>query len=152
MTRRLLAIIAFGGLLVAGMKVASPVAAVPVAQVVSTIQNSGGHYSAGGASLRGADCSGLVSVAQSLAMGVPIQRFGNTDSLLAGHWPHAIRGAQQSDLFIIGATSSHMVARVNGVGIEATTSGAPFVIGPAAKSPWTPGFQVFHLDPAVLAA
>lgn len=152
MTRLLLLLIGLGGLLAATTLVAPTSRAMPLAQVVSTIQNSGGHYAGGSASLLGADCSGLVSVAQSLATGVPVQRFGNTYSLLAGNWPHAIPGARPDDLFIIGATSSHMVARVNGVGIEATGGGRPFVIGPAAKSPWTPGYRQWHLDPAILVA
>jgi hypothetical protein len=42
-----------------------------------------------------------------------------------------------------------MVVRIDGVGIEATTSGRPYVIGPGAKSPWSMPTQ-WHLDPKVI--
>jgi hypothetical protein len=118
--------------------------------VITTLRDARGHYVRAGASLTGADCSGLVSVAQSLATGLPIHRFGSTRTILAGAWPHAIPGAVEGDAFIIGANSRHMVARVDGVGIEATTSGQPFKIGSEARSPFAPEFNQWHLDPAVL--
>jgi hypothetical protein len=83
-------------------------------------------------------------------MGQPIHRLGNTHSLWAGAWPHAIPGAVEGDRFIIGGNSDHMVARIDGVGIEATTSGQPFKIGPEARSPFAPEFRQYHVDPAVL--
>lgn len=97
MLRTLLACIAAGALLVVGVR-AAPASAMPLPEVVATIRDAGGHYQRGAATLKAADCSGLVSVAQSLAMRVPIQRWGNTRSLLAGRWPHAIRGATPQDL------------------------------------------------------
>lgn len=124
---------------------------MPLTDVVSTIRDSGGRYVAARASLQASDCSGLVSVAQSLAMGVPIQRFGSTRTILAGQWPHAIPGAVESDRFVIGANSRHMVARIDGVNIEATTSGQPFKVGPDARSPFSPEFRQWHLDSSVLA-
>lgn len=46
-----------------------------------------------------------------------------------------------------------MVAQVNGTGIEATTSGQPYKIGPSAASVWDPRFVVrFHVDPNMLLA
>ena len=148
--RRFLILAFVGGLLAAGMKVAPPVQAMPLAQVVSTIRDANGYYVRAGASLRGADCSGLVSVAQTLAMGQAPHRLGSTRTLLAGGWPNAIPGAAPDDLFIIGANYSHMVAQVNGVGIEATTSGAPFKVGASARSVWSPEFRQWHIDPRVL--
>lgn len=139
-----------GGLLAAATKVAPPTQAMPLSQVVATIRDAGGHYASASASLKAADCSGLVSVAQTLAMGQPIHRLGSTHTALAGQWPHAIPGASQGDSFIIGANSGHMVAQINGVGIEASTSGQPFRIGAEATSVWEPQFQRFHIDPAVL--
>lgn len=120
-------------------------------RVVDTITHSGGRYVAGGASLAGADCSGLVSVAQSLATGQKPRRFGSTHTLLAGQWPHAIRGASPDDLFVIGGNASHMVARVGGVNIEARQSGEGFRIGADARSPFDYP-QVWHIDPKVLVA
>lgn len=148
--KRFLILVFLGGLLAAGMKVAPPVRAMPLAQVVSTIRDANGYYVRAGASLKGADCSGLVSVAQTLAMGQNPHRLGSTRTLLAGQWPNAIPGASKDDLFIIGANSGHMVAQVNGVGIEATTSGAPFKVGPTARSVWAPEFRQWHVDPRVL--
>lgn len=149
--KRLLTLVLLGGMLAAGMKVAAPASAVPLAQVVSIIRDANGYYVRAGASLKGADCSGLVSVAQTLATGQPVGRLGSTRTLMAGQWPHAIAGAVPGDLFVIGGNNSHMVAQVLGVNIEASTSGQPFRIGADAKSPWTPGYRQWHLDPAVLA-
>ncbi|MCH9731659.1 MAG: hypothetical protein K0U84_18615 [Actinomycetia bacterium] len=125
--------------------------AMPLPEVVSTIAESGGHYRPGGASLAGADCSGLVSVAQSLAMGEPVRRLGSTHTLLAGAWPHAIPGATRDDRFVIGVNPQHMVARVGGVRIEATCCGRPFKVGPSAASPFDPQFTQYRIDEAVLA-
>lgn len=147
--QRPLALAAFGALLAAGIQVATPADAAPLDQVVATIRDAGGRYQPGSATLAGADCSGLVSVAQSLAMGQPPQRLGNTHSLLAGQWPHAIRGASESDRFIIGADTGHMSAKIGGVRIEATCCGRPFLVGAQARSPFTFP-HVFHIDPGVL--
>lgn len=147
---RLLILVGFGGLLAASITFAPPIPAMPLHQVISTIQAANGHYARASASLSAADCSGLVSVAQSLAMGQPIRRLGSTHTLLAGQWPHAIPGARPDNLFVIGANSGHMVARINGVGIEATTSGQLFKIGAEAASPWEPQFQLWHIDERVL--
>lgn len=148
-SRRLLA--TFGALLAAAYLVISPRAeAMPLPEVVATIADSGGHYRYGGASLAGADCSGLVSIAQTLAMGEQPHRLGNTESMLAGQWPHAIPGASPDDAFIIGVNASHMVAKVGGVRIEATCCGQPFKVGPAATSPFAPQFQQYRIDEAVL--
>src|SRR5882672_4205027 len=68
MTKRLALLAILGALLAAGMKVAPPAAAMPLSQVITTIRDAGGRYVRAGASLTGSDCSGLVSVAQSLAM------------------------------------------------------------------------------------
>lgn len=148
--RRLLALLALGGLLAAGVKVAAPAEAMPLPEVVAAIRDSGGHYQRGSASLKAADCSGLVSVAQSLAMGQKPRRLGSTRSLLAGRWPHAIPGASPDDLLIIGTSRSHMSASLRGVNIEATCCGRPFKVGPSARSPFTFP-HVFHIDPGVLA-
>lgn len=123
---------------------------MPLAQVISTLADAHGSYSYASASLRAADCSGLVSVAQSLATGEPVHRFGDTHTLLAGGWSDVIAGAVPEDLFIIGANSSHMVAQVNGVGIEARTRGMPWLIGPSARSPWSPEFRQWHVNPGML--
>lgn len=149
MTRYLLCLW-FGGLLAAATLVAPPAHAEPLQDVINQIRDSGGRYVHAGASLKGADCSGLVSVAQSLAMGWPIKRLGDTRSLLAGRWPHVIAGATPEDRFIIGVNSAHMVARIDGTGIEASTSGQPYKVGPSAASPFEPRFRLFHVDPAVL--
>lgn len=148
--RRLLAIAFLSALTVMGVKVAAPADAMPLHQVITTIQQSGGHYQRAGASLKGADCSGLVSVAQSLAMGKPIRRWGNTDSLLNGSWPHAIPGAKPDDLFVIGTNHRHMSARVGGIKIEATCCGRPFLVGAQARSPFSFP-NLYHVNPEVLA-
>lgn len=148
--RRFLALMALGGLLAAGVKVAAPASAMPLDAVVATIRDAGGHYQRGAATLEAADCSGLVSVAQSLAMGQEPRRLGNTHSLLAGSWPHAIPGATPDDVFIIGASRSHMSAQIDGVRVEATCCGRPFKVGPSARDPFTYP-HVFHVDEAVLA-
>lgn len=148
---RLLILVGLGGFIAAAtLYIAGPARAEPLSQVVTTIQNSGGRYVRAGASLSGSDCSGLVSVAQSLAMGVPIHRFGDTRSLLAGRWPYAIRGAVPEDRFVIGVNRSHMVAAIDGISIEASTSGQPYKIGPSAASPFDRRFTQFHIDPGVL--
>lgn len=149
---RLLACMLFGGLLSAGLKVAPPVLAMPLSQVISTLRDANGYYSWASATLKGADCSGLVSVAQSLATGQVPHRLGDTHTLLAGAWPDVIPGASQDDSFIIAANSGHMVAQIDGVGIEAKTRGTPWAIGPDATSVWAPQFRRWHVNPAVLAA
>lgn len=121
-----------------------------LSQVVSTIRDSGGRYRWASASLTAADCSGLVSVAQSLAMGEAPHRLGDTNTIWAGHWPHVLEGAGPDDEFVIAASRSHMMAQVDGVGIEATTAGQPYKIGPAAHSVWDPALRRWHVDPAVL--
>jgi cell wall-associated NlpC family hydrolase len=153
MTRRLLTLVFMGGLLVGGLKVAPPARAMPLDQVVAAIQGSGGRYVWAGASLAGADCSGLVSVAQSLATGQPPHRLGDTSTLLAGRWPNAVAGAEPNDRFIIAANGSHMVAQIDGVGIESTTRGQPYRVGSAASSVWDRRYTArYHVDPAVLVA
>lgn len=124
--------------------------AFTIDDVVWMIQNSGGRYVPAGASLSGADCSGLVSVAQSLAMGQQPHRLGNTTSLLAGRWPGVVPGASPGDRFIIGVNAGHMVAQIDGVNIESTTSGQPYRVGAGAASPWSGPFQVYHVDPTLL--
>lgn len=149
---RLLACMLLGGLLTAGLKVAPIASAMPLSQVISTIRDANGHYSWASASLQAADCSGLVSVAQSLATGQPVHRLGDTHTLLAGGWPDAIPGAAQDDLFIIAANSGHMVAQIGGVGIEAKTRGTPWAIGADATSVWAPQFRRWHIRPDMLVA
>ena len=135
---------------------AAPLTAPAVAQAATVeevpwiIQNSGGRYVYAGASLAGADCSGLVSVAQSLATGQAPRRLGNTHSLLAGSWPGVRPGASPGDRFVIGVNAGHMVAQVDGINIESTTSGAPYRVGPGADSPWSGKYQLYHVDPALL--
>lgn len=148
---RYLSLAFLGGLLAASTLFAQRAEAMPLPQVITAIQDAGGHYVRGAASLTAADCSGLVSVAQSLATGQAPHRLGNTTSLLNGQWPNAIRGASPEDVFIIAANRGHMVAQINGVGLEATTSGRPFLVGAPASSVWAPQFPArFHVDPAVL--
>jgi cell wall-associated NlpC family hydrolase len=133
-------------------------AAVPVeparkrlSVVLDTIRHSGGIYVWAGASLSAADCSGLVSVAQSLAMGQKPHRIGDTHSLLAGQWPGAIPGAKPGDRFIIGVSPTHMVAMVDGVRLESRSRGMPYLIGDQAASPWDKQFTaVYHIDPRLL--
>jgi hypothetical protein len=152
MTRRLLTLTALGALLAAGIQVAAPADAMPLDRVVTTIRDAGGHYRSASASLSGADCSGLVSVAQSLATGQPVRRLGNTRSMLAGQWPGVIRGASQDDVFVIGVSPTHMTARIQGVNLEARQSGEAFRFGPRAASPWHPQFVAqFHVDERLLA-
>lgn len=139
-----------GALIAAGFIYPTRANANPLAFVVDTLRSAGGHYRSASASLTAADCSGLVSVAQSLAMGQAPRRLGSTSTILAGRWPHAIRGAAPGDPFIIGVNSGHMVAQVGGVSIEATTSGRPFLIGPPATSVWAPQFTQYRIDPKVL--
>jgi hypothetical protein len=150
MTRRLLALILLSALAAAGVMVAARAEAMPLHEVVATIRDAKGHYARGAASLKAADCSGLVSVAQSLAMGEAPLRLGSTRSLLAGQWPHAIRGASPSDAFIIGANRQHMVAQVGGIRLEATCCGRPFLVGDEAASPFAPQFRQWHIDARVL--
>lgn len=124
---------------------------MPLPQVISAIRDAGGHYLWASASLTAADCSGLVSVAQSLATGQPVHRLGDTNTIFAGGWPNAIRGASPDDAFVIGANRGHMVASIQGVNIEATTAGRPFLVGDQAASPWEPRFNRWHVDPVVLS-
>lgn len=150
MTRCILALVALGALIAAGIRVAAPADAVPLDQVMQVLRDAHGHYQRGGASLTAADCSGLVSVAQSLAMGQKPRRLGSTRSLLTGAWPHAIPGATPDDRFVIGADYGHMSAKIGNTRIEATCCGRPFLIGPKARSPFT--FEhIYHVDPEVLA-
>ena len=133
-------------------------AAIPVAPaqklqtvVLDAIRHSGGVYVWAAASLSAADCSGLVSVAQSLAMGQKPHRLGDTHSLLAGKWPGAIPGAKPGDRFIIGVSPTHMVAMVDGVRLESRSRGMPYLIGDQAASPWDKQFTaVYHIDPKLL--
>jgi hypothetical protein len=136
----------------------APVAWATTAQAATVddvpwiIQNSGGRYVYGGASLAGADCSGLVSVAQSLATGQEPRRLGNTHTLLAGGWPGVRPGATPGDRFVIGVNAGHMVAQVDGVNIESTTAGSPYKVGAGADSPWSGRYQLYHVDPALLVS
>ena len=119
--------------------------------VLDAIETSGGRYVWAAASLPAADCSGLVSVAQSLAMGQEPHRLGDTHSLLAGRWPGAIPGASSADQFVIGVSPSHMVAMVNGVRLESRSRGMPYLIGDQAASPWDREFtRQYHIDPTLL--
>lgn len=151
-TTRCHAILAVCGALIAaaGLSVA-PAEASPLNHAVAAIQSSGGRYVWGEASLHAADCSGLVSVAQTLAMGLPPHRLGSTHTLLSGQWPHAEPGANPGDLFVIGANEHHMVAQVDGVNIEARRAGQPFRVGPEAASPFDPKFtHRYHINAAIL--
>lgn len=139
----------------ASVSMAAPAAALPdgVPAALSEIESSGGRYVWAAASLSAADCSGLVSVAQSIAMGQAPHRLGDTHTLLAGRWPGAIPGATPDDAFVIGVSPSHMVARLNGVGIESRTRGMPYLIGDQAASPWDRQFtRVYHIDPSLIGA
>lgn len=151
MTRFLKAIMAAtGATILFTLTSSTPINAMPLHDVVDTIASSGGHYQWAAASLGAADCSGLVSVAQTLAMGQPVHRLGDTHTLLSGHWPDAIPGAAPDDLFVIGVSPAHMTARVDGVNIE--SRGGTFRVGDDAASPWDGQFtRQFHVDPAVLA-
>jgi hypothetical protein len=149
MTRRLLVLIFLGGLL-AGATLQAPLSrAMTLPQVISAIRDSGGHYRWASATLAAADCSGLVSVAQTLAMGQQPHRLGDTHTLFAGQWPDVIDGASPDDAFIIAANPSHMMASIQGIGIEATTSGRPYLVG--ASSVWDPRFtKRVHVDEKML--
>lgn len=148
--RTILAAVAAVPLISLGL--AAPAAAASGTEnALDAVRSSNGRYSWGGGSLAATDCSGLVGMAQSIAMGEPPHRLGDTHSLLAGRWPGVIPGGSQDDAFVIGVSPSHMVARIDGVGIEARTSGQPYVIGPGAASPWDKQFtRVYHVDPALL--
>lgn len=141
------------GAVVAALVLTPPAHAVDSGpdRALAAVRSSGGHYRTASASLLASDCSGLVSVAQSIAMGRPIRRLGDTRSLLAGRWPGAIPGATPDDVFIIAASSTHMVAVINGVGIEARQSGEAYRVGADAASPWSLPRQ-FHIDPALIVA
>jgi len=129
----------------------APAAHADPDDVIAQIQNDDGVYVPGAATLVAADCSGLVSVAQSLAMGQAPHRLGNTSSLLAGRWPGVIPGASPGDEFVIATSPTHMVASIHGVNIEARQSGEHFRVGPAAASPWDRQFtRRYHVDPALL--
>ena len=118
---------------------------------LTAIESSGGRYVWAAASLAAADCSGLVSVAQSIAEGQPPHRLGDTHTLMAGRWPGVLPGASPGDEFIIASSSSHMMAQIDGVRIEARTKGEPFLVGDQAADPWGPQFSVrVHVDPALL--
>lgn len=126
-----------------------PAQAMPLPDVVAAIAASGGHYQWAEASLPAADCSGLVSVAQSLAMGQAPHRLGDTHTLLNGGWPDAIPGAGPGDEFVIGVSPTHMAAQVGGVNIE--SSGGAYRVGPGAASPFDGQFtRVYHINPEVL--
>jgi len=131
---------------------ASAHASTGVQRALDVITASGGHYVSASASIEAADCSGLVSVAQSLAMGEPPHRLGNTTSLLNGQWPHAIPGATPTDAFVIGVNAHHMVAMLDGVSIESRTPGEPFRVGGDASSPFDPRYRLYHIDPLVIEA
>lgn len=148
-TRRFFALVASGALLAGGVQAVRADAA-PLDDVVAAIRDAGGHYRHGSATLHAADCSGLVSVAQSLAMGQPPRRLGTTATLVAGRWPHAIPGADPRHRFVIGGDHHHMSAAINGVAIEATCCGQPFRIGADARSPFTFP-HVYHINEEVLA-
>lgn len=120
-------------------------------RALAAVRDSGGHYRRASASLQASDCSGLVSVAQSIAMGQAPHRLGDTRSLLAGRWPGVIPGATPDDVFIIATSSTHMVAQINGVGIEARSNGEPYRVGPSAASPWDRQFsRRYHVDPTLM--
>ena len=145
MTRKLVA------LMISATTILASAASARADDVVSTIANSHGHYAWAQASLQAADCSGLVSVAQTLAMGEQPHRLGDTRTLLAGQWPGAIRGATPDDSFVIGSSPTHMVARINGVNVE--SRGGPYRIGDDAASPWDRQFtEQYHIDPGLLVA
>jgi hypothetical protein len=146
--------LATAALVVISVITAAPASAVtPLRQVVDTIAASGGRYRYGQASLMAADCSGLVSVAQTLAMGVPVRRLGDTRSLMAGRWPDLIPGATPADLFIVATNATHMVAQVDGIGIESRSSGQPYRIGGDAASVFDPKFtRIYHVDERLLVA
>lgn len=84
-------------------------------------------------------------------MGQAPHRLGDTHTLLAGGWPHAIPGAVPEDDFVIGGNSTHMVAAIRGVAIESRTSGMPFLVGSDASSPFSGSYKLWHVDPAALA-
>jgi hypothetical protein len=144
----------FGALLAAaGLTITRAHAESPLDQVVGTLRAAHGHYEPRSASLTAADCSGLVSVAQTLAMGQAPHRLGNTASLLAGRWPGAIPGATPADEFVIGTNSAHMAASLDGVNVEARQSGEQFRVGADAASPFDRQFtRQYHIDPTLLTA
>lgn len=150
MTIRLLVLAWFGALLCAATSFVVPLAhAEP--RVVTMLREAGGRYVFAAASMTAADCSGLVSVVQSLATGQPIRRLGDTSTFMAGRWPGIVYGATPGDRFVIGANHGHMVARIDGVNIEATTSGQPFRFGADAASPFDARFtRRAHIDPVFL--
>lgn len=43
-----------------------------------------------------------------------------------------------------------MVAQIDGVNIESRSRGMPYLIGPAARSPFSPEFVQYHIDPKLL--
>lgn len=109
-------------------------------------------YVWGGAAADGADCSGWVGDLQQVAMGTPdpTARLGTTMDVLSGTWPAFIPGASRNDLFVIGASSEHMVASILGVNMEERQSGETARVGTVAASPWDSQFTtVGHIDPSV---
>lgn|GEM_PF-6429108 len=121
---------------------------------VNAVQWANAHattpYVWGGTDMEGADCSGWVGDLQQVAMGTPdpTGRLGTTANVLDGSWPSFIPGASKDDLFVIGASSQHMVASILGVDMEERQSGETARIGTTAVSPWDSQFTTIgHIDP-----
>ena len=107
-------------------------------------------YVWGGHDADGADCSGIVGVAQQVAQGIPnpTRRLGTTMTVLSGGWPGFISGATSSDLFVVGANDHHMVASILGTDIEERETGENIRIGKDAASPFDGQFTTLgHIDP-----
>lgn len=105
---------------------------------------TGQAYQWGGASIGATDCSGEVGLWQVALQDLTPrdQRLGNTTSLLAGGWPDLVPGT--AGTFIVGTTSAHMVAQLDGTNIESGGSGVQ--IGSGATSPFSlAGATLYYL-------
>ncbi|MGW0052040.1 phage tail tape measure protein [Nocardia nova] len=137
----------------AGVTTTAKPASGPEQALAQIREHASTMYAWGGSDLAtGVDCTGLIGDAIQIAQGIsnPTGRLGDTNSLLAGQWPHVLSGASSSDIFTIGANKDHAAANILGTNIEARQTGERIRIGADAVSPWDSQFTAqFHVDPSV---
>ncbi|MCW2089464.1 UNVERIFIED_ORG: tape measure domain-containing protein [Rhodococcus erythropolis] len=98
------------------------------------------------------DCSGAVGGAQQVAFGAsaPNGRVGTTHTALDGSWPHIVRGASQSDLFVLGVNRDHMVAKINGHRLESGGQSNSLQWDGYADDAFNSKFTQFHIPNEML--